>query len=149
MKIIALDVGKKRIGVATCDALEIAASPHSVIKASKTAAGEVAKLIETEGAELVVIGLATSLDGVEREPCKRARLFKKQLEAVTSTPITFYDERFTSKIAEQSLIQSGMRRENRKEHIDAVAAAIILRGYLDHKQNCQNTGNEERESYEY
>jgi putative Holliday junction resolvase len=138
MKIISLDIGKKRIGVASCDALEIAASPHSMVKAGKTAAAEIAKLVQREGAEMVVIGLATSFDGVEREACQRARMFKKELEALIEVPIDFYDERFTSKIAEQSLIQSGMRRENRKEHIDAVAAAIILRGYLDYRQNCKN-----------
>lgn len=138
MKIISLDIGKKRIGVASCDALEIAASPHSMVKAGKTAAAEIAKLVQREGAEMVLIGLATSFDGVEREACQRARMFKKELEALIEVPIDFYDERFTSKIAEQSLIQSGMRRENRKEHIDAVAAAIILRGYLDYRQNCKN-----------
>jgi putative Holliday junction resolvase len=138
MKIISLDIGKKRIGVASCDALEIAASPHSMVKAGKTAAAEIARLVQREGAEMVVIGLATSFDGVEREACHRARMFKNELEALIEVPIDFYDERFTSKIAEQSLIQSGMRRENRKEHIDAVAAAIILRGYLDYRQNCKN-----------
>lgn len=135
MKILALDVGQKRIGVATCDRLEIAANPHSVIKAGKTAVAEVVDIIETEDVEAVVIGMPTSFDGVERESCERARFFKNELEKKTSVPIDFYDERFTSKIAENSLIEGGMRRENRKNVIDSVAASIILRGYLDYRRN--------------
>lgn len=135
MKILALDVGQKRIGVATCDRLEIAANPHSVIKAGKTATDEVAAIVDREEVEAVVIGMPTSFDGVERESCERARFFKNELEKKISVPIDFYDERFTSKIAENSLIEGGMRREHRKSVIDSVAASIILRGYLDYRRN--------------
>ena len=135
MKILALDVGQKRIGVATCDRLEIAANPYSVIKAGKTAIDEVAAIIEREDVEAVVIGMPTSFDGVERESCQRARFFKNELEEKINVPIDFFDERFTSKIAENSLIEGGMRRENRKSVIDSVAASIILRGYLDYRRN--------------
>ena len=72
MKILALDIGKKRIGVATCDRLEIAASPFCVVKAGKTAVEEVVKILDRESAEAVVIGLPVSFDGVERESCERA-----------------------------------------------------------------------------
>jgi putative holliday junction resolvase len=135
MKILALDVGKKRIGAAICDRLEIAANPHSVIKAGKTAVDEVVKLIEIEEVEGIVIGMPTSFDGSEGESCQRSRYFKNELEKRVSLPIEFYDERFTSKIAETSLIDSGMRRENRKRIIDAVAASLILRSYLDYRSN--------------
>ncbi|MDN5278457.1 MAG: putative pre6S rRNA nuclease [Clostridiales bacterium] len=134
MKIMALDVGNKRIGVATCDRLEIAATPHSVIKAGKNAVNEVLKIIEQDGVEAIVIGLPTSFDGVERESCARARFFKNELAAKTQLEIEFYDERLTSKIAEASLIEGGMRREERKAHIDAVAASVILQGYLDNRR---------------
>ena len=89
MKILALDVGQKRIGVATCDRLEIAASPFCVVKAGKTAVEEVTKIIDREGAEAVVIGLPVSFDGVERESCERARFFKNELEKRTALPISF------------------------------------------------------------
>lgn len=134
MKILALDVGQKRIGVATCDRLEIAATPHSVVKAGRTAVDEVVKIINNEEVEAVVIGLPVSFDGKERESCERARFFKNELEKKISLPIEFVDEKFTSKIAETSLIEAGMRRENRKNVIDAVAASIILRGYLDQRR---------------
>jgi len=135
MKILALDIGKKRIGVATCDRLEIAASPFQVIRAGKNAVDEVLALLAKEEIEGVVIGLPVSFDGVEREPCERARYFKNELEKRTSLPIEFFDERFTTKLAEASLIESGMRREQRREVIDAVAASLILRGYLDYRKN--------------
>ncbi len=135
MKILALDIGKKRIGVATCDRLEIAASPFSVVKAGKGAISEVVAILKKEEVDRIVIGLPVSLDGVEREPCERARFFKNELEKQTSLPIEFFDERLTTKIAEASLIEAGMRREQRREVIDAVAASLILRGYLDYRKN--------------
>lgn len=135
MKILALDIGKKRIGVATCDRLEIAASPFSVVKAGKNAVNEVVALLKKEEIDRVVIGMPVSLDGVEREPCERARYFKNELEKSTDLPIEFFDERLTTKIAEASLIESGMRREQRREVIDAVAASLILRSYLDYRKN--------------
>lgn len=134
MKFLALDVGQKRIGVATCDRLEIAATPHSVVKFGKTAVDEIIKIIKAEEVDGIVIGLPVSFDGVERESCERARFFKHELEQKTELPIEFVDEKFTSKIAETSLIEQGMRRENRKNVIDAVAASIILRGFLDQRR---------------
>ena len=135
MKILALDIGKKRIGVATCDRLEIAASPFCVVKAGKTAVEEVVKILDRESAEAVVIGLPVSFDGVERESCERARFFRNELEKRTAMPISFFDERFTSKIAEASLIESGMRREERRDVIDAVAASLILRSFIEFRRN--------------
>lgn len=135
MKFLALDIGKKRIGVATCDKLEIAATPHSFIKAGKNAIDEVLKIIEQEDVEAIVIGLPVSFDGVERESCTLARYFKNELAARTDLNIEFFDEKLTSKIAETSLIEGGMRREERKTKIDAVAASIILQGYLCNRRS--------------
>jgi putative Holliday junction resolvase len=144
MKILALDVGQKRIGVATCDRLEIAATPHSVVKAGRNAVDEVVKIIKSEEVESVVIGLPVSFDGKERESCERARYFKNELEKKIELPIEFVDEKFTSKIAETSLIEAGMRRENRKNVIDAVAASIILRGFLDQRRIQKEREEEDR-----
>lgn len=135
MKILGLDIGQKRIGVAICDRLEIAASPFCVVKAGKTAVDEVIKIIEREVVEAVVIGLPVSFDGIERASCERARYFKNELGKRSSLPIDFVDERYTSKIAEASLIESGMRREQRREVIDAVAASLILRSFIETRRN--------------
>ena len=134
MKFIALDVGQKRIGVATCDRLEIACTPHSIIKAGKTAIQDVVKIIENEAIEAIVIGLPRSFDGKERESCERARAFYNLLKQAVSLPIDFVDERLTTKIAEASLIKGGMRRENRKKVRDAVAASIILQSHIDSRK---------------
>ncbi len=135
MKILALDVGKKRIGVATCDRLEIAASPYSVVRAGKQAVEQVAQIIEKEEVEAVVIGLPVSFDGVEREMCEICRFFKNELARKVALPIELFDERLTSKMAEASLIESGMRREQRREVVDAVAASLILQSYLDNRRH--------------
>lgn len=134
MKILALDIGKKRIGLATCDRLEIAASPYSVVKAGKTAVDQVVAVIDKEEIEAVVVGLPVSFDGIEREMCEISRYFKNELAKRIDKTIELFDERLTSKIAEASLIESGMRREQRREVIDAVAAALILQGYLEHRR---------------
>lgn len=135
MKIMALDIGKKRIGVAICDRLEIAATPFAMVKAGKNAVDEVVKIAEKEGVEAIVVGLPTSFDGKERESCHMARFFKNELAQKTSLEIGFYDERLTSKIAESSLIEGGFSREERRTKIDAVAASIILQGYLDNRRS--------------
>ena len=135
MKILALDIGKKRIGLATCDRLEIAASPFSVVKAGKTAVEQVAQIIAKEEIEAVVVGLPVSFDGTEREMCEVARFFKNELGKRINLTIELFDERLTSKMAEASLIESGMRREQRREVIDAVAASLILQSYLSNRRH--------------
>ncbi len=135
MKILALDIGKKRIGLATCDRLEIAASPYSVVKAGKTAVDQVVEVIAKEEVEAVVVGLPVSFDGNEREMCEIARYFKNELAKRIDLNIELYDERLTSKMAEASLIEAGMRREQRREVIDAVAASLILQSYLDNRRH--------------
>jgi len=131
MKFIALDVGQKRIGIATCDRLEIAATPHSIVKAGKNALADILSIINEENVEGIVIGLPVSFDGKERESCERARALKNLLEKAVELPISFVDEKLTTKIAEASLISNGMRRDNRKKIRDAVAASIILQSYID------------------
>ncbi len=131
MKFLALDIGHKRIGVASCDRLEVAANPHSVIPAGAAAAAAVSKLVESEEADGVVVGLPLSLDGKERESCEMARRFIARLKPLVKVPIMTFDERMTSRIAESSLIEAGMRREKRKEIRDAVSAALILKTFLD------------------
>lgn len=135
MKYMAFDVGQKRIGVASCDELELVASPLCVVKAGKTAIDEIVKLIQKEGAKSLVVGLPVSLDGVERASCERARFFKNRLCKQIKLPCEFYDESFSSKVAEQELIEAEVGFERRKELIDAAAAAVILRSFLENKKS--------------
>jgi putative Holliday junction resolvase len=134
MKFIALDIGLKRIGVASCDRLEIAASPHSVIPADKKAPAAVAALVKSEHADGLVVGMPYSLSGREGEACEMAMKFIERLRGLVPVPIETMDERLTTKIAEASLIESGMRREKRKTVRDAVSASLILQTFLDRRR---------------
>lgn len=134
MKFIALDVGTRRIGVASCDSLEIAASPHSTVPMNKAAAEAIVKLAATEEAKGIVIGLPLSLDGNEGENCIQVRRFSEEIRKRTDLPIEFVDERMTSKIAETHLLDAGMRREKRRTCRDEVAAALILQSFLDRRR---------------
>lgn len=135
MKFVALDIGHKRIGVATCDRLEIAASPHSVIPAGKGAAAQVAALVAAEGAEGVVVGWPVSLDGRENDNCRLVEAFLARLRPLLTVPVELVDERFTTRLAEASLIEGGMRREQRRERRDAVSASLILQSFLEARRH--------------
>jgi len=138
MKFIALDVGSKRIGVASCDRLEIAASPHSVIPAGRNAPAAVAKLLETEEADGIVVGLPLSLDGGEHGEASRiVRAFIERLQPLIKVPLELVDERFTTNMAVNSLIEAGMRREKRRDIRDAVSAALILKSFLDRRRSAR------------
>lgn len=134
MKMMALDIGDKRIGIATCDKLEIASSPHSVISADETAIQKIIKIIETEAIEAIVIGIPISLKGHSNPSCERVHSFINMLKKYINLPIFTYDERFTTNIAEEALIAEGLKREKRRSIKDAISAAIILRDYIDAKK---------------
>ncbi len=140
MKFLALDIGTKRIGVATCDRMELAATPHSVIPADRGAPRTVVDLIAAEGVEGIVLGMPYSLDGKEREACALVRAFIEKLRPLVGIPIDIQDERLTTKIAEASLIETGYRRERRKELRDAVSAALILQSFLDRRRHEREKG---------
>ena len=135
MKIIALDIGTVRIGIATSDIMEIIASAYEVYRRKnlnedvKYIASLVSKL---EAGELV-IGLPLKLDGSAGQSVDMAREFGEKLAELVNIPIVYQDERLSTVSAERILIESGVRREKRKDKIDSVAATIILQTYLDKK----------------
>lgn len=90
--------------------------------------------IERYDPERIIVGLPTGMSGREGHQAKAVREFAKQLGETVKTPIKFWDERLSTSIAEQALITSGRRRRERKERIDAVAAAVILQSYLDSRR---------------
>lgn len=135
MKILAVDNGFKRIGLAVCDQLEIAASPLAMLKGGAGAEERILEVALAQSVGAIVIGLPISFDGEERKPCEYVRDLKERLEKITDLPIDLFDERLTSVMAESSLIEAGMSRKKRRENVDAVAASIILQGYLDMRRN--------------
>lgn len=139
MKIMALDVGDKTIGVAVSDSLGITAQGLTTVErvGIKKDTSVIMNLIKEQEAETVVIGLPINLDGSDSVQTEKVREFygkltnKLKSQAMAHINIEYYDERFTTKIAENVLIEADVRRNKRKEVIDKQAAVIILQGYLE------------------
>ena len=127
---LGVDFGSKRVGLALSDPLGVGATPLAVVGRSD-AVVEIARVVEERDVDTIVIGLPTSLGGEEGKSAADARKLGEELAAVTEANVVFQDERFTSRMAESALLESGMKRRERKERVDKVAAAIILRDYLD------------------
>lgn len=136
MRILGLDYGSKRIGVAVCDELEITAQGQATInrKNQKHDLEEIAKVIRTYAVEKIVIGYPIKLDGSEGIQCEKISKFAKLLEAKLCLPVIKWDETLTTKEAEDILIQAHVRREKRKRVVDKIAATLILQGYLDSRK---------------
>ena len=131
-RILALDIGHKRIGVAVSDPALIAAHPHGFIerKGDERDIEEIVKLAEQLGAGKIVVGLPVRTDGTEGKEAKMAREFAKKLKE-RGLDVILWDERFTTVQAERILIEQGVRREKRKYRRDAIAASLLLESYLE------------------
>jgi putative Holliday junction resolvase len=131
-RILGLDPGERRIGVALSDPLGIIAQPHCVIDSRhQDVAVELLRIVAEEDVTTIVIGLPISLDGKEHGAAVRAREFGKEVQEITGLEPTFADERFTTSVAEEALIEGGVRRDKRRQTRDKVAAAVMLQRYLD------------------
>ncbi len=137
MKILAIDYGDVRTGFAVSDVTETIASPIGtfVCETMRKAVDKTLELISKTGAQKVVIGLPINMDGSEGERASKTRSFATVIERVSGLAVEFRDERLTTVSAERSLIESGVRREKRKQVIDTVSAQIILQSYLDIKKS--------------
>ena len=132
-RVMAIDLGEKRIGIAISDPLRMVAKGHSVIKrkSRKEDFARYQAIIHEQEITLVVIGLPILMSGIEGEKAAWARSYAADFEKVTTTPIVLWDEALTSKKAEASLRARGKRNKQIKARIDAVAAAFILEDYLE------------------
>lgn len=131
-----VDYGDKRIGIAFTDPLNIICSPFEVYKnvGEEDALGHLTKLIKEYNVDEVAMGLPLNMDGTEGERAIKHRLFGEKLAQISGVQVHFIDERLTSAEAEDYLIQSGVRREKRKEIIDKIAAQIILQSFMNSKK---------------
>ena len=129
---VAFDIGDKRIGVAVSDPFNTYALPSETYfrKGFKEDVAAIARIAREKGATVIVCGLPVNFDGSESVQTERARGFIDALKEVAAIPVVCEDERFTTKMAHETLISEGMRREKRKNYVDALAAANILDGYL-------------------
>lgn len=130
-RLLGLDIGGKRIGVAISDEMGSIASPLTMIDAGGDVPAELGVLINRYGIARLVVGLPIGLSGREGPQAKEVRAVADALAADLQIEIVYSDERLSSAVAEHALITQGTRREKRKQHIDAMAAAVILQGYLD------------------
>ena len=137
-RILGLDIGDKRIGIAVSDLLGMMAQPLYTLtrKSTKDAINEIAEIIQKEGIKQVVVGLPKNMDSTEGIQAKRTRDFSQLLLEKTNSniEIIYCDERLTSKMAKQSLSHMKLAKAKEKKFIDTAAAVHILQGYLDSKK---------------
>jgi putative Holliday junction resolvase len=133
MRILALDHGTKRIGVAVSDELRMIAQPLEFIPAESFAdfLQRLKEIIHEKEIELIITGMPRNMDGSYGPAALKVQEFVAVLKAAIVVPIQTWDERLTSAQANRFLIQGKVRREKRKEKVDKMAAAILLQSYLD------------------
>ena len=136
-RIIGIDYGRKRIGIAISDPGRQFVSPERVIEGRGSVGADVKAVLavaeELDAAEFVV-GLPLHMDGTESDQTRLTRAFVKALEAQAPGPVHVWDERLSSHAADALLAEQNLTRKKRKARQDAIAAAVILTGYLDAKR---------------
>lgn len=136
MRVIGLDYGSKTVGVAVSDPLGLTAQAVETIwrkqenKLRRTLA-RIEELIAEYQADTIVVGYPKNMNNTIGERAEKSLEFRDMLEKRTGLPVVMWDERLTSVAAERTLMESGVRRENRKQYLDELAAVFILQGYLD------------------
>ena len=138
MRIMGLDLGTKTVGVAISDALQLTAQGIELIrrkdenKLRQTLARIESLILEYEVGE-IVLGLPKHMNNDMGDRAQFSLEFKEKLERRTGLPVALWDERLTTVSADRIMMEAGVRREDRKEYVDKIAATIILQGYLDYK----------------
>ena len=136
MRIMGLDFGSKTVGVAMSDALLVTAQGIETIQRKsqgklRQTLARIETLIEEYQVEKIVLGFPRNMNHTQGERCQRTLEFQEMLEKRSGLEVILWDERLTTVAAERVLIESGVRRENRKSYVDQIAAVFILQGYLD------------------
>ncbi|MCS7187838.1 MAG: Holliday junction resolvase RuvX [Armatimonadetes bacterium] len=132
-RILAVDYGEKRIGIAISDELQITASPLMTLlrNSDDGVIAQIVRLAERYSVETIVIGLPVRTDSKEGEMERRVRSFAEKLQSKTKVPVVLFDERFTTRIAEQVLLEADLSRQKRKRVRDKLAAVVLLQSYLE------------------
>ena len=136
MRIMGLDFGSKTVGVAISDSLLVTAQGIEIIrrkeenKLRRTLARIEELIVEYDISE-IVLGLPKNMNGTEGIRAELTNEFKEKLERRTGLPVTLWDERLTTVAADKTMMDSGVRRENRKDYVDMIAAVLILQGSRD------------------
>jgi putative Holliday junction resolvase len=135
-RILALDHGTKRIGVAISDELKMIAQPLEFIEAEPPgeAFARLQAILSEKPCELILVGMPRNMDGSYGPAAEKVRGFIDELKKLVTTPVRTWDERLTSAQANRVLLQGNVRRDQRKQKVDSMAAAILLQSYLDAAQ---------------
>jgi putative holliday junction resolvase len=137
VRALGVDLGSKRIGIAVSDLSGTIASALTTVHRSSSRRHDhaaIAKLVDVEEAEVVVVGLPLSLDGSHGSAARAATTEAKQLATVVRVPVEMYDERFTTVTAERGMLEAGLDGRARRKVVDKVAAAVMLQAWLDHRR---------------
>ena len=132
-RVIGIDLGARRVGVALTDELRLTAQPHAMIprRGGQRDLDAIAELVRAHGAGRVVLGLPLSPEGEHGRAAKSVEAFAERLRAALDVPVELCDESFSTVEAEEVLLAADLSRARRREVVDKVAAAIILRRWLD------------------
>lgn len=133
-----LDFGEKTVGVAISDPLLLTAQGIEIIRRGEAnklrrTLARIEELIVEYGVEEIVLGLPKNMNATEGARVALTDEFKEKLERRTGLPVHYWDERLTTVAADKVMMEAGIRREHRKEHVDRIAASLILQGYLDRR----------------
>ncbi len=140
MRFMAVDYGTKRIGLATCDELEFGAYPLTTIRRSRALGhdlGEILRLAAREQTQALVVGLPLNADGSHGPSAQAATEFANALKKRTTLPLSMHDEYGTTMDAEEILLEADVSRAKRRQQIDQMAAASLLRSFLRHRADEQ------------
>jgi putative Holliday junction resolvase len=133
-RILGIDFGRKRVGLAISDPLWLTAQPLGVVVLSE-ALPEIIKLVEKFQVKRIVVGLPVNMNGTSGPAAEEVRQFAAEVKTATSQEVIFVDERLTTSEAQRSLIEAGVKRSRRKQVVDQSAAALILAIYLERQKN--------------
>jgi len=134
-RVIGVDLGDTRVGIALSNPARTLASPIEVIKRTKQLHQDIAKIVKEWEATAVVVGLPLSLDGSVGPAAKKALAEVEKLGATLRVPVETYDERLTTVTAERMMTDAGLNSRDQRKVVDKIAAAIMLQAWLDHRAN--------------
>ena len=145
MRIMGLDFGSKTVGVAISDSLLMTAQGIEIIRRKeenklRQTLARIEELILEYEVQEIVLGCPKNMKGTDGVRAELTEEFKDKLERRTGLTVTLWDERLTTVAADRTMMEAGIRRENRKEYVDKVAATLILQGYLDRRGNERKHG---------
>ncbi|HSG79830.1 MAG TPA: Holliday junction resolvase RuvX [Acidimicrobiia bacterium] len=131
-RVLALDHGTRRVGVAVSDSLRMTAQPHGTLdRDDPELLNRLREMVDDLDVDEIVVGLPVSLDGTEGPSAIAARAFAGEVGAATGHEVVLHDERFSTATAERILLEADVRRKKRKDVRDRLAAAVFLQSYLD------------------